>query len=310
MAERCLICAGVTADGQEYHARCARAFFGMFPPPRLDLSPADLQEYAAQSVLNRVTVTGVQKKLSLHVAKRGRDARFTVVGLWGNFILKPPVDEYPSLPENEDTVMRMASAIGISTVPHALIRLASGELAYITRRVDRNARSDKIAMEDFCQISGRLTEDKYKGSVERVGKLLRRHSVYPGLDAVDLFQRVVFSYVCGNADMHLKNYSLMETPQGMRLAPAYDLLSTMLVIPDDPEESALPVNGKKSNLTRSDFDVLAEYLDIRRPAYRKVYEHMSAAADAFRTAIDTGRLPAPMKEELAKLIQVRLSALV
>ncbi|MBD3240318.1 MAG: type II toxin-antitoxin system HipA family toxin, partial [Chitinivibrionales bacterium] len=176
MAERCLICAGATADGHEYHPRCARAFFGMFPPPRLDLSLSDLQEYAAQSVLNRITVTGVQKKLSLHVAKRGRDARFAVVGLWGSFILTLPVDEYPSLPENEDTVMRMASAVGIPTVPHALIRLASGEAAYITRRVDRNERSDKIAMEDFCQISGRLTEDKYKGSVERVGKLLRRYS--------------------------------------------------------------------------------------------------------------------------------------
>jgi len=269
-----------------------------------------IRDYAARSVLNRITVTGVQKKLSLSIEKHGKDARLTIVGLWGTFILKPPVEDYAFLPENEDTTMRLASVLGMPTVAHGLIRLVSGELAYITRRIDRRDSLAKIAMEDFCQISGRLTEDKYKGSVERIGKLLRRHSVYPGLDAVDLFQRAVFNFVCGNADMHLKNYSLIETPAGMRLAPAYDLLSTVLVIPDDPEESALTINGKKSDLTRNDFDALGEYLGIREPAVRKVYELLSSRRDALHAVIHDGLLPDTMKQTLSDVIDTRMERFV
>ena len=156
--------------------------------------------------------------------------------------------------------MPIASILKIPVVPHGMIRLLSGELSYITRRIDRDDSKGKIPMEDFCQISERLTEDKYKGSVERVGKLLRKYSIFPGLDITDLFARVLFNFLIVNSDVHLKNYSLIETPQGMRLSPAYDLLSTAIVIPEDPEESALTINGKKSKITTTDFDSLAQYL--------------------------------------------------
>jgi serine/threonine-protein kinase HipA len=306
MSERCLVCFGETEKGEEYHPRCSLKFFGTSTPPALDISLKDLREYAALSVLERITVTGVQKKLSLSVEKRGKEARFTIVGLWGKFILKPPVDEYPFLPENEDTVMHLAGLAGIPTVPHAMIRLASGELGYITRRVDRDESGKKIGLEDFCQISGRLTEDKYKGSVERIGKLLLLNSVYPGLDAVDLFERVVFCYLCGNADMHLKNYSLIETLQGMRLAPAYDLVSTALPIPDDPEESALTINGKKSRLVKTDFDALAASLEIRKPAVRKAYGKMLGLMEPMITMAAKGRLPEESREKFCGILQNRL----
>ena len=249
----------------------------------------------------------MQKKLSLGIEGSGNSTRLTVVGLWGKFLLKPPSDEYSALPENEDTIMNMASVLNIPVVPHALIRLLSGELAYITRRIDRDEDDGKIAMEDFCQISERLTEDKYKGSVERFGKLLRKHSIYPGLDLINLFERVVFNFIAGNSDMHLKNYSIIETPKGMRFSPAYDLLSTILVIPEDLEESALTINGKKSNLKKTDFNTLAESMGIGRAAYLKVYKKIIRAEDKLSAVIDSGRLPEIMKKKLKEIIEIRMS---
>jgi serine/threonine-protein kinase HipA len=205
--------------------------------------------------------------------------------------------------------MRLASLAGIPVVPHAMIRLASGELAYISKRTDRDAKGGKFAMEDFCQLSERLTEDKYKGSIERIGKLLRGYSVYPGLDAVDLFERAVFNFIVGNGDMHLKNYSLIETPDGMRLSPAYDLVSTALAIPDDPEESALTVNGKKSKLGRVDFEALGERLEIRKPAVGNIFHRMQDAVEPMMVSVKNGRLPLPMQMMLCDLIRKRAAAL-
>jgi serine/threonine-protein kinase HipA len=311
MSNRCLICSKELENGlEEYHPRCSRAFFGIYPPPTLDLSLADLKEYAAKSVLARITVTGVQKKLSLGVEKQSGETRFTIVGLWGNYILKSPVDEYPFLPENEDTVMRLAASIGIPTVPHAMIRLASGELSFISRRIDRGINGEKIAMEDFCQLSGRLTEDKYKGSVERIGKLLRKYSIYPGLDTVDLFERVIFNYLIGNGDMHLKNYSLVETGEGMRLAPAYDLVSTFLAIPDDPEESALTINGKKSKFDGNDFDALGNNLGIAGSAMRKILKKTAGKQEAMVSLVKNCRLEESMREALRGLIRKRITVLM
>jgi serine/threonine-protein kinase HipA len=306
MDRTCLVCAGSTNSDSEYHERCSKSFFDTFPAPTLEMTLDEMQHYAATSVLARITVTGVQKKLSLGIEKNGRNARFTIVGLWGRFILKPPVEEYGFLPENEDTVMRLASLVGIPVVPHALIRLGSGELAFISKRIDRDEKSGKLAMEDFCQISGRLTEDKYKGSVELMGKLLRRYSVFPGLDAVSLFDRVVFNYLCGNADMHLKNYSLVETPQGMRLAPSYDLLSTTLAIPDDPEESALTINGKKSRLQREDFDALARNMQIPESVCRNVFAGFARNRTKMDDVLSKGRLPDAMAEKLRALVNQRM----
>jgi serine/threonine-protein kinase HipA len=306
MSKRCLVCLGLVDGKEEYHEKCARGFFGVYPSPKLTVSLKDLRRYAAESVLARITVTGVQKKLSLAQEGKGAKARLTIVGLWGSYILKPPPEEYPNLPENEDAVMRLAGISGISTVPHALIRLASGELSFICKRIDRTHEGRKLTMEDFCQVSERLTEDKYRGSVERVGKLLRQYSVYPGLDVVDFFERVVFCYLTGNSDMHLKNYSLIETGAGMRLAPAYDLLSTVLVIPDDSEETALTINGKKSNLAVKDFDSCAASLQIPRPAAVAVYRKFLSKRDEFVKHPGPSLLPHKAAAHLSGIIERRL----
>ena len=244
-------------DGEvDYHPGCARKIFESTVVPELPYTRDNIKELAREIVTASTTVTGVQAKLSLDIARGGKDEpqRFTIVGLWGRFILKPQTDRFVNLPENEDLTMHLAEIAGIRTVPHSLIRFADGELCYITRRVDRTKKGDKIAMEDMCQLSERLTEDKYKGSYERIAKLIKKHSSAPILDVINFWEIVVFSWLTGNADMHLKNFSLFKPTENYMLTPAYDLLSTSIVMPEDDEELALTLNGKKKKIKREDFE--------------------------------------------------------
>ena len=254
---KCLFCYKPLNDGEvDYHPGCARKIFESTVVPDLPYTRDNIKELAREIVTASTTVTGVQAKLSLDIARGGKDAplRFTIVGLWGRFILKPQTDRFVNLPENEDLTMHLAEIAGIKTVPHSLIRFADGELCYITRRVDRTKKGDKIAMEDMCQLSERLTEDKYKGSYERIAKLIKTHSSAPMLDVINFWEIVVFSWLTGNADMHLKNFSLFKPIENYMLTPAYDLISTSIVMPEDDEELALTLNGKKKKIKREDFE--------------------------------------------------------
>lgn len=254
---RCLFCYKDLKEGQiDYHPACARKFFGTKEAPKLPYIRAQLGDLARKVVRAQTTLTGVQAKLSLDINRGGRNEpdRFTIVGLWGRFILKPQTNSYRALPELEDLTMHLAEAAKISVVPHSLIRFSDGELCYITRRIDRLDDGNKVPMEDMCQLTERLTEYKYKGSYEQIAKAIRRYSSAPQLDVVNFWEVVVFSWLTGNADMHLKNFSLYNPMHGgYTLTPAYDMLATTLVMPEDPEELALTLNGKKRKLRKADF---------------------------------------------------------
>lgn len=254
---RCLFCYKDLKGGQtDYHPACARKFFGTKEAPKLPYIRAQLGDLARKVVRAQTTLTGVQAKLSLDINRGGRNEpdRFTIVGLWGRFILKPQTNSYRALPELEDLTMHLAEAAKISVVPHSLIRFSDGELCYITRRIDRLDDGNKVPMEDMCQLTERLTEYKYKGSYEQIAKAIRRYSSAPQLDVVNFWEVVVFSWLTGNADMHLKNFSLYNPMHdGYTLTPAYDMLATTLVMPEDPEELALTLNGKKRKLRKADF---------------------------------------------------------
>ena len=282
--DKCLLCyRSLGEENGEMHQRCIRDFYLTDMDARLPFSLSDIDAMAKEHVLAHITVPGVQKKLSLHLQKeRGRARRLTVVGYRAAYILKPPSDVYPELPELEDATMHMAEACGIHVVPHGLIRFRSGERAYITRRVDRTRTGMKVHMEDLCQVGGRLTEHKYRGSVEQAGKMIWRYSAAPGLDRINFFELLIFCFLTGNADMHLKNFSLLHTEEGPRLAPAYDLLPTKLLLPEDEEESALTVDGRKKNLTHAAYRRAAETLDIPSAAAEKAIE---AILDAMPSAI-------------------------
>lgn len=296
---KCLYCYTPLADGEiDYHKACARKIFESTTVPVLPYTRANIKELAREIVTSSTTVTGVQAKLSLDISRgrAGEPQRFTIVGLWGRFILKPQADSFANLPENEDLTMHLAEAAGIRTVPHSLIRFTDGELCYITRRVDRTKKGDKIAMEDMCQLSERLTEDKYKGSYERIAKLIKQYSAAPLLDVVNLWEVVMFSWLTGNADMHLKNFSLFRPAENYMLTPAYDLLSTALAMPEDDEELALTLNGKKKQIKREDFEKAMRDSGMDEKAIANLFARFSKVILKWHELINASFLPTDLQD--------------
>jgi len=254
---RCLYCYEPLFDSTtDFHEACNKRFFGQLKTPQLAYSLENLQELATQVIQSQMAVTGVQAKVSLSLYRKEEKnltKKLTIVGLYGDYILKPPSEHYAQLPELESVTMHMAAVCGIKVVPHSLVKLQDETLCYITKRVDRT-RKGKLHMEDMCQLSERLTEDKYKGSHEQVAKLILKYSSSPLLDVSNFYEQVLFSFFTGNSDMHLKNFSLLEKEgQGLSLCPAYDLVPTALVNTTDTEELALTLNSKKRKLKYNDF---------------------------------------------------------
>lgn len=306
---KCLYCYKELKEGQtDYHPSCAKKLYGVKTAPVLPYNRSQIGELAKKVVRAQTTLTGVQAKLSLDVnhGQKNEPDRFTIVGLWGRFILKPQTDTYRSLPELEDLTMHMAEAAKIAVVPHGLIRFDDGELCYITRRIDRQPDGSKTAMEDMCQLSERLTEYKYKGSYEQIAKLIKKYSAVPQLDLVNFWEVVVFSWITGNSDMHLKNFSLYKTPLGFCLTPAYDLLSTLIVMPQDTEELALTLNGKKRKIKRSDFEKAMTASGLNEKVIQNMANKFGKAISKWIDLIDNSFLPNDMKREYKRLIIKRV----
>lgn len=307
---KCLYCYQPLKDNeQDYHASCSKKLFGQPSAPVLPYTEDDLEPLAKEVIQTQTAVTGVQVKLSLHITsgnQAGSEKRFTIVGLWGGYILKPSTADYPQLPEVEDLTMHLAAAANIKTVPHSLIRMQSGSLAYVTKRVDRT-KEGKLAMEDMCQLTERLTEDKYHGSYEQIGKTIMKYSNTPGLDVINFLELVLFSFITGNADMHLKNFSLLDKPRlGMILSPAYDLVNTTLVNPDDKEEMALTLNGKKKKLNKEDFVAAMNTLKVEEKQQQNIFNKMEKALPKWLDWIDQSFLSDAYKEQYKSLLLERL----
>ena len=282
MTPRCLVCGKSIAAGDasapfECHARCAKSVFGSPRPPVFDHSDEELNALARDLVLRRMSVPGVQAKLSVHLERRdsGPDG-LTLVGLQGDWILKMPSPAWPELPEAEHFCMTFARSCGIDTEKFALVRMRSGALGFLARRLDRT-RQGQLHMEDFCQITGRLTEEKYRGSMEQVGNALRAVSAAPGLDALRLYELTLFCFLAGNSDMHLKNFSMLRDADGTwNLSPAYDLVPVRTVMPEDREELALSLDGKKANLRAGNFARFAASLRLSETQRRRAEERLMA----------------------------------
>lgn len=298
-----------------WHQKCAKTFFGSSKLPILDISEETLKRLAQESTNKGFTVPGVQKKLSLHLTEEN-SPRLTLVNYPTGYIFKPQTEEYKNLPEAEYLVMQMANHIGIKTVPFALIKMnGSGELAYITKRIDRvnaGGKMQMLAMEDFCQLEERLTEDKYKGSYERCAKVINKYSSMARFDLTELYLRLSFSFVVGNSDMHLKNFSMIEKAEGSSeyvLSPAYDLLPVNVIMPEDEEEFALTMCKKKRKIGRKDFLAFAEQIGIEKISAEKMLEKVIKEKGAFLTMTGESYLPEPLKRRLKELISTRIKLL-
>ena len=304
---KCLYCYNKLEAGEkDFHLACSKKFFGSQTPTLVDLDMKRIKELAVEALGKSISVPGVQPKLSLDFKKeKGKENRLTIVGLWGRFILKPPFEDYPEMPELEDLTMHMSELLNINTAKHSLIKLKSGEIAYISKRFDRT-KNDKLHVEDMAQLTETLTENKYRGSMERIGKIILKFSSYPGIDAIRFFELALFSFITGNSDMHLKNFSFIRNEDDeIMLSPAYDLLSTKLLIPKDKEDLALPLNGKKSNFRKKDFDSFASQLGINETALRKIYERFGDSFFEMNKLINKSFLSKEMKEKYLVLLDER-----
>lgn len=306
---KCLYCYKITAFGKDFHSKCSKSFFGTEEPPKILYSLSEMSDLAKNVIERSISVPGVQPKLSMSVFNEdGTDKRLTVVGaLDGNYIFKPPSDEFEEMPANEHVTMKIAEIFDIKIVPHSLIRLASGELSYITKRIDRADEDLKIHMIDMFQITEAF--DKYRSSMERVGKAIEMYAENILLDQLRLFELVIFSFLTGNNDMHLKNFSMIKNKYGWSLAPAYDLLNVSIVNPDDKEELALTLAGKKRKFNKEHFIAFGLGLGLNKKQLNGVFKRFKKNAPKVKLLIAESFLSENKKEDYIDLFNKRFDVL-
>lgn len=304
MTTSCVVC--LEPATAPWHPKCSTRLFGSRALPRLDPALAE-RHTAALSQIGVVAVPGVQAKLQLQ-----RELGLLVLARSAaapSFVLKPEAGPFPELPANEHTTMRLASLLDLEIPECALLTLRDGTYAYVVERFDRPREGGKLAQEDFCQLAGKPSSEKYDGSAERCVKLVKRFASEPLVEVLRLFRRLVFAWWSGNGDMHLKNFALLTGADGRhRLAPAYDQLCTRLVIPND--QLALPVRGKKDNLDRRDWLAFATDAGLPIRAAAPVLDLLSARTPAALALVDRSFLSPPMKTAYAELLRRRSAALV
>jgi len=273
-----------------------RKLFDMDVAPVIPLSSQDIP-LKAQEMVGKMSISGVQPKLSLKLNKL--KGELTPVAEGGDYILKPQTSQFPHTPENENCCMDIAMELAIDVPPHCLLPLTDQTLAYVVKRFDRLG-GGKIHQENFYQVLQK--RDKYAGSVEEIGKKLREISDVPGLDVQLFFERIVLNFLIGNGDGHFQNYSISYPQDGnIRLSPAYDIVCTKLVIPNEAD-SALTLNGKKNQLTRNDFDAFAENLKIPEKVR---YEKFNRKRSLIKQLIKDSSLPANFQQRFAEIIEER-----
>lgn len=262
-------------DTGDYHSKCIKAFYGTKAAPALPYRLDEMEKLAKEAVVLSVTVPGVQPKLSLGWLKNrledGHNGRLTIMdALEGMYILKPQNTKYQQMPENEHLSMKLAELFKIEVVPSNMIRLASGELCYITKRIDRKKDNSKIHMIDFLQILE--LENKYLGTMENLGKTIGELSANTLMDKLRFFELALFNFIIGNNDMHLKNFSMWLSEMGWVLSPAYDLLNVKIILPSDKDDTALLLGGKKRNFNKGYFDRFGAVLELNDKQINSTYK--------------------------------------
>jgi HipA-like C-terminal domain./HipA-like N-terminal domain. len=285
----------------------------LLSPTLKDLEKLDFsaQELRAEAMLraSKMSIQGIQPKLSAVLNVSGN--RFEIVDKGGKYILKPQHHIFPELPQNEDLTMRLAETIGIEVPFHGLIYSKDDSLTYFVRRFDRKGHKDKIAVEDFAQLAGMSRETKYNYSMEKLVKLIDEYCTFPAIEKAKLFKLVVFNFLVGNEDMHLKNYSIIVRNGKIELSPAYDLLNSTIVLKGDVEEIALSLKGKKSNLSQ---DILINYFGRERcglpdKIIERTIEAFQKAIPSWFDLLGASFLSNSMKEKYEMLLRRRIEIL-
>lgn len=266
---------------------------------------ADEQRKEANARVGKMSVQGVQPKLSAQL--KIKEGRFQLVDQDGRYILKPQSADYPELPENEALTMSLAESVGLEVPVHGLVYSKDGSMTYFIKRFDRSGHHQKQAQEDFAQLLNYRRDTKYNSSMEQVAKVITEFCSFPKVEALKLAKLTLFNFLVGNEDMHLKNFSLITRGQKITLSPAYDLLNTAIAMTKPEEELALPLNGKKRNLKRSDFIEYFAYgrLGLNQGVVEGLLEEISGALPGWKELISHSFLSKEMQEKYLQLLEDR-----
>lgn len=297
---RCLCCGKQLAGDGRYHPMCLRQLFGKGRLPSIPFGVSDLPAEIIR-IGGRMSISGAQMKLSVRANPESLVLEAVAEG--GTHILKPEPNQFPEIPQNENLCMNIAAELKMPVPPHGLFPMADGKLCYIIKRFDRLEDGTKLHKETLFQIL--QAEEKYRGSLERVGKAIRAHTDNVGLDSIDFFERVLLSFLIGNGDMHLKNWALLIKEEGKAaLAPCYDFVSSKIYIPEE-EDSALSINGRKNKLRRGDFEVFADSLKIDPKAAENSLQKLSVAKEQILEMTMQSELSAERQQKLLDIINSR-----
>ncbi|SHM88812.1 HipA domain-containing protein [Flavobacterium saccharophilum] len=272
----------------------------------LPFSAEELRLEAASGTI-KSAIQGVQPKLSGTFSSRNQ--QFEIVHQHGNFIIKAQSDIFPELPENEDLTMRMAKSFGINVPLHGLVYGKDNSKSYFIKRFDRYGKNKKYATEDFAQLTGSSRDTKYNFTMEKVVKVIDEYCTFPSVEKAEFFKRIIFCFITGNEDMHLKNLSLMTKSGQVRLTPAYDLLNSSIAIKNPQEEMALTLKGKKSNFKSIDLiDYFGkERLHLSDKVIDFTIRKMFGSTQKWNELIEISFLSSDMKEKYIRLLTERLS---
>ena len=272
----------------------------------LPYTAAELRQEAANRA-KKLSIQGVQPKLSAAISVVEQE--FKIVDQFGTYIIKPQNDLFPELPQNEDVTMKMAKAFGLDVPFHGMLYAKDGSLSYFIKRFERYGKGKKIATEDFAQLTGNTRDTKYRFTMEKLVPVIDEFCSFPAIEKADFFKRVLFCYVTGNEDMHLKNFSLITKNGKTTLTPIYDFLNSSIVIKNPEEEIALTLKGKKSNLKATDFiDYYAkERLQLNEKTVVTILEQMENAIPKWKELLEISFLSDEMKEKYLELLKYKLN---
>lgn len=270
----------------------------------LPYTAAELRQEAANRA-KKLSIQGVQPKLSATISVVEQE--FKIVDQFGTYIIKPQNDLFPELPQNEDVTMRMAKAFGLDVPFHGMLYAKDGSLSYFIKRFDRYGKGKKLATEDFAQLTGNTRDTKYRFTMEKLVPVLHEFCSFPAIEKADFFKRILFCYVTGNEDMHLKNFSLITKSGKTTLTPIYDFLNSSIAIKNPEEEIALTLKGKKSNLRATDFiDYYAkERLQLNEKTITTILEQMHNTIPKWKELLKISFLSDEMKEKYLGLLEVK-----
>ena len=310
--KRCPITYEVISDDEDYSQRGLRLLSPQLKSLNaLELNAAELRMEAVARV-GKMSIQGVQTKLSAQL--KIKEGRFEIVDQNGHYILKPQSEYYPELPENEAITMSLAATIGIDVPVHGLVYSKDKSMTYFIKRFDRVGHNKKRALEDFAQLSQSGRDTKYNSSMEKIAEIITSFGFcsFPRVEAVKLFKLTIFNFLVGNEDMHLKNFSLISRDRKITLSPGYDLLNSTIAQMNAKEELALPLNGKKNNLKRSDFiDYFAiQRLQLNKTVILDIMSEIKQALPAWKVLISNSFLSATMKKKYIELLEERSERII